>query len=110
MARNQITHICIVPGCPGEGRNQIGVRCRVAHSGETPFPKKGRTDSMFSVESDAFLCDAHALGGVNLTMALAPTISQEATVSVVCGTEMTSLRATPIKQPARTDQALREVA
>jgi hypothetical protein len=110
MARNQITHNCIVPGCPAEGRNQIGVRCRVAHSGATPFPKKSRTDSMFSVESDGFLCDAHALGGVSLTLALAPTGSQEAALGVVCGNEMTPIRTTAIKQPERTAQALREVA
>jgi hypothetical protein len=110
MARNQITHFCIVPGCPAEGRNQIGVRCRVAHSGETPFPNKSRTDSMFSVESDAFLCDAHALGGISLTLALAPNDSEAAGLGVVCGTEMTPVRTTAIKQPERKPTALREVA
>jgi hypothetical protein len=110
MARNQLPHKCLVPGCPSEGRNQIGVRCRVAHSGQTPFPKKGRTDSMFSVESDAFLCDAHALGGVNLTLALAASDSHEARLSVVCGTAMTPIRTTAIRQPEREAAALREVA
>src|SRR5690242_18856584 len=99
MARNQISHHCLVPGCLGGGRNQIGVRCRVAHSGATPFADKGRTYSMFSIESDAYLCDTHALQGVSLALAVTPDRSQEASLAVVCGAEMTSLRSTAIAQP-----------
>jgi hypothetical protein len=99
MARNQIVRNCVVPGCPSEGRNQIGVRCRVAHSGATPFPNKRRTDAIFSVESDAYLCDIHALQGVSLVLALTPNTSQEVSLAVVCGTEMTSVRSTAITQP-----------
>jgi hypothetical protein len=32
---------CIVPGCRREGRNRLGVRCRIWHRRPTLFPKKG---------------------------------------------------------------------
>ena len=108
MARNQAHHSCLVPGCVNEGRNQIGIRCRIAHSGETPFPNKRRTDALFSIESDAYLCDAHALGGVSLALAVTPNRSQEASLGVVCGSEMTQLRSVSINQPENV--LLREVA
>lgn len=56
-------HECIVPGCKREGRNRLGVRCRIAHDGPTLFPEKGKTAALFSPDADAFLCDQHALGG-----------------------------------------------
>jgi hypothetical protein len=93
------SHDCVVPGCGAPGRNQIGVRCRIAHSGESPFPGKSRTSAIFSVESDAFLCDRHALGGVSLALAVSPNASEEASLAVVCGTSMTEVRTVEIKQP-----------
>jgi hypothetical protein len=93
------THDCVVPGCPEPGRNQIGVRCRIAHSGESPFPEKSRTHALFSIESDAYLCDRHALGGVSLALAISPNATEEASLGVICGTSMTEVRAVEIKQP-----------
>jgi hypothetical protein len=93
------THGCVVPGCAAPGRNQIGVRCRIAHSGESPFPGKSRTYAIFSVESDAFLCDTHALGGVSLALAVSPSASEEASLAVISGTTMTEVRTVEIKQP-----------
>jgi hypothetical protein len=93
------THNCIIPDCTATGRNRLGVRCRVAHSEATPFPSKGRTDSMFSVESDAYLCDAHALAGVNLALTVSPNRSEEASLAVVCGHAISPTHRTEIKQP-----------
>jgi hypothetical protein len=93
------SHTCFIPGCSEEGRNQIGLRCRVAHSGRSPFPSKSRTYSMFSVESDAFLCDEHALRGISMAVALTPNRSEEASLAVVCGAAMTDVRTVEIKQP-----------
>lgn len=96
-----MTRDCFVPECPREGRNQIGVRCRIAHSGEPPFPSKSRTHALFSIESDAYLCDEHALSGISLALALAPNDSEEAALAVVCGRAMSELRSVEIKQPLR---------
>jgi hypothetical protein len=93
------SHTCFIPGCSEEGRNQIGIRCRVAHSGASPFPNKSRTYSMFSAESDAYLCDEHALGGMAMALALTPNATEQASLAVVCGTEMTDIRTVEIKQP-----------
>ena len=92
---------CIVPGCSANGRNRIGVRCRIAHSQATPFPEKGRTDSMFSVDGDAFLCDAHALAGVRLTLSVSPNRSEEAALTVLCGQYISPTHTTEIKQPLK---------
>ena len=92
-------HDCIVPRCEESGRNQIGVRCRVAHDEEGPFPTKKRTHALFSVESDAYLCDRHALAGVSIALALSPNTSEEASLAVACGRKISDLRTTVIKQP-----------
>lgn len=102
------THDCVVPNCPEPGRNQIGVRCRIAHSGESPFPEKSRTHALFSIESDAYLCDRHALRGVSLALAVSPNATQEASLGVICGTTMTEVRTVEIKQPQ--SKRLRRVA
>jgi hypothetical protein len=108
LARSHTQHNCLVLNCSGEGRNQIGIRCRIAHSGDTPFPNKRRTDAIFSVESDAFLCDEHALNGVSLALAVAPNRSHEASLSVVCGRAMSGVRSTAITQPG--DESVVEAA
>jgi hypothetical protein len=95
------SHSCFVPDCSEEGRNQLGIRCRIAHSGESPFPAKSRTHAIFSVESDAFLCDRHALGGVSLALAVSPNTTEEASLAVVCGRATSDVRNVEIKQPLR---------
>ncbi|MGZ4359594.1 MAG: hypothetical protein ACXVZW_07410 [Gaiellaceae bacterium] len=91
-------HDCIVPGCAGEGRNRLGVRCRVAHHGPGPFPAKGRASGLWSPDAEAYLCDEHALGGAHMTLLFEPTTSQETTIKVVA-TRTVDERTTPIKQP-----------
>jgi hypothetical protein len=95
------SHECFIPGCAEEGRNQLGLRCRIAHSGDSPFPAKSRTHAIFSVESDAFLCDRHALAGVSLALAVSPNTTEEASLGVVSGDAMSDVRTVEIKQPLR---------
>jgi len=45
-------HPCIVPGCPAEGRNKLGVRCRVWHDQPT-LHGKGKTGARAPSELDA---------------------------------------------------------
>jgi hypothetical protein len=99
MPARALHHDCLVPGCPYPGRNQLGVRCRVAHSGASPFPNKGRTDAMFSVESAGFLCDHHALAGGLMHLTFEPDDSHAATLSASSGLNATEARTKPIKQP-----------
>jgi hypothetical protein len=99
MTKLVTDHSCIVPGCVQTGRNQFGVRCRVAHGGATPFPEKRRTDAMFSIEGAAFLCDRHALGGGSMTLVFTPNASQEAALVVASGENISDERVKPIRQP-----------
>ena len=89
---------CIVDGCPLEGRNQIGLRCRVAHDGASPFPSKKRTDAIYSIETDAFLCDGHALGGGTFLIAFEPGSAEDVTVEVL-SKQTAEARTKHIKQP-----------
>jgi hypothetical protein len=92
-------HDCIVPGCKREGRNRLGVRCRVAHDGPSLFPSKGKTAALFAPDAEAFLCDQHALGGATITLFFEPNTSRQTTVRVVASKTVAE-RVTAIKQPA----------
>jgi hypothetical protein len=91
-------HPCIVDGCVQEGRNQIGLRCRVAHSGASPFPNKKRTDAIYAIESDAYLCDTHALSGGTYLLTFEPTDSRDVTIEVLSQRDIEA-RTKHIKQP-----------
>ena len=91
-------HECIVPACKREGRNRLGVRCRIAHDGPTLFPAKGKTAALFSPDADAFLCDQHALGGAHITLLFEPDGSKQTTIKVIAAKTMEE-RTTRIKQP-----------
>lgn len=98
MPRKSTDHVCIVPGCNKEGRNRLGVRCRIAHDGPNPFPKKGKTAALFSPDAEAYLCDAHALGGAHMTLLFEPDNSKETTIKVIAARTVEE-RTTPIQQP-----------
>ena len=99
MPRRQAKdHPCAVEGCAQEGRNQLGLRCRVAHDGESPFPKKGRTDAIWSIESEAFLCDTHALSGGTFAFVFEPDRSQDVKIEVLSDRAIEA-RSKHIKQP-----------
>ena len=99
VPHRSLDHSCLVPGCPHPGRNQLGVRCRVAHSGASPFPEKRRTDAIFSVESAGFLCDFHALSGGSMKLTFEPDELQEATLGAACRENVVEERTKPIRQP-----------
>jgi len=63
---------CLVPDCKEEGRNKLGVRCRVWHD---KHPTKKKTDALWSPDIDAYLCDTHANGGALITLLYEPTAS-----------------------------------
>jgi hypothetical protein len=92
-------HTCIVPDCKREGRNRLGVRCRIAHDGPTLFPDKGKTAALFSPDAEAFLCDHHALGGAAITLIFEANGSKQTTIKVIAATTVEE-RTTDIKQPS----------
>jgi hypothetical protein len=92
-------HECIIPGCKREGRNRLGVRCRIAHDGPSLFPSKGKTAALFSPDADAYLCDQHALGGAHITLLFEPDGSKRTTIKVIAAQTIEE-RTTEIKQPS----------
>src|SRR4051812_44268839 len=90
------THKCIVPGCAAEGRNRLGVRCRIAHDRAAPIAGKGKTDALWSPDADAYVCDAHAVGGAHVTLLFEPDASKQTTVKVIAATTVEE-RTTQIK-------------
>jgi hypothetical protein len=99
MPARSTVHECAVPSCPYPGRNQVGIRDRVAHSGASPFPNKRRTDALWSVESSIFLCDHHALQGGVIRLTFEPNASQEIIVESECGGVELEARSKQIRQP-----------
>ena len=87
---------CIVPGCRREGRNLLGVRCRVWHDGPAPRGKR-KTDAIWAPNTDAYLCDEHALGGATISLLYEPNDSQVTTVHVIASGQWS--RRQEIKQP-----------
>src|SRR4051812_41729597 len=101
MPRRRVEpHQCIVPGCSKEGRNRLGVRCRIAHRGTSPVPKKGRTSALWSPDAEGFLCDQHALGGAHMTLLFEPDGSGCTTIKVIAATTVEE-RTTPIRTEGR---------
>lgn len=77
-----MTGPCVIPGCPKTGKHRLGIRCRIM-SEPSPVPGKGKTDALWSVESDAYLCDVHALAGIDVTLLLEANKSKSASVRVL---------------------------
>jgi hypothetical protein len=88
---------CAVRGCDAEGKHKLGVRCRVWH-GPSPVAGKGRTSALWAPDADAFLCDDHALGGVDMTLLLEPNGSEATSIRVIAGGDATGSRVTPIRR------------
>jgi hypothetical protein len=86
---------CAIPKCARAGKHRLGIRCRVMEE-PSPIPGKGKTDALWSVESDAYLCDGHALSGIDITLLLEPTTSKSVSVRVV-GPAGAQPRRVPIK-------------
>lgn len=75
---------CAIPRCRHPGKHRLGVRCRVW---EEPSPVQGkhRTDALWAPDTDAFLCDEHAIGGMDMTLLLEPNGNGENSVRVIGG-------------------------
>lgn len=67
----------------------------------SPVAGKGKTDALWSVESDAYLCDSHAMSGIDVTLLLEPTSAKSVSVRVV-GPPGAKARRVPIKNEPRT--------
>ena len=79
-----MTSDCAIPDCGGVGKHRLGIRCRVMEE-PSPIRGKGKTDALWSVESDAYLCDRHALAGLDVTLMLEANTSGAASVRVLPG-------------------------
>ena len=89
---------CVVPGCAKEGRNKLGVRCRVWHDG--PYSHgKAKTAALWAPDTDAYRCDEHALGGATITLLYEPDGSRRTTVRVI-GARHADERVVDIREPA----------
>lgn len=62
----------------------------------SPIEGKGKTDALWSAESDAYLCDAHALSGIDITLLMEPTRTKSVSVTVL-GPPGAHARRVPIK-------------
>ena len=71
-----------MPTCVRSGKHRLGIRCRIMEE-PSPIDGKGKTDALWSIESDAFLCDTHALAGVDLTLVLEENNSGYASLRVL---------------------------
>jgi transcriptional regulator with XRE-family HTH domain len=90
---------CVVPGCESPGKHKLGVRCRVWHE-PSPIAGKSKTSALWAPDSDAFLCDQHALGGAHITLILEPNDSGETAVKVIAAPHANDRR-TPIRHEPR---------
>lgn len=75
---------CAIPRCRKPGKHRLGVRCRVWQE-PSPVEGKHRTDALWAPDADAFLCDDHALGGVDMTLLVEPNQSGANSIRVIGG-------------------------
>lgn len=76
---------CAIPGCRQPGKHRLGLRCRVWQE-PSPVDGKHRTDALWAPDTDAFLCDDHAMGGMNLTLLVEPNGTGKNLIRVIGGT------------------------
>ena len=79
---------CLVCGAPA--RNRLAIRLR----------KKPGPLNVWSPDSDAYLCKRHAEGGVDITVSISPTNTQQVEVTYTSGSNSAGPRVTPIKHSA----------
>jgi hypothetical protein len=98
-AEGEVRQRCVVPGCKSPGKHKLGVRCRVWHE-PSPIAGKSKTSALWAPDSDAFLCDQHALGGAHITLIFEPNDSGETAVKVIAAPYADDRR-TPIRHKPR---------
>lgn len=101
MTATRSSKACAIGGCTRTGKHRVGLRCRVMEE-PSPVAGKGKTDALWSVESDIYFCDTHAMGGVSMTLMAEADPSGYASVRVL---PSGSVRRVRIKQEATTTQA-----
>jgi hypothetical protein len=99
VAGSDLNRQCVVPGCEGPGKHRLGVRCRVWQE-PSPIAGKTKTSALWAPDSDAFLCDRHALGGAHITLIFEPNDSGETAVKVIAA-PYSDDRRTPIRHEPR---------
>lgn len=77
---------CIVPGCVSDGRNKLGVRCRVWHHAADAPHDKGKTGALWAPDAEVYLCDNHAMSGGQVTLLFEPDGSGQITVRAIAAT------------------------
>jgi hypothetical protein len=77
---------CIVPGCPVEASNNLGVRLR-----------RPDTSAIWAPNTAAYVCDRHAAAGARLTVLFEPTDTGQVEVGVYGATHQAG-RTTLIRQ------------
>jgi hypothetical protein len=75
---------CAIPGCRKPGKHRLGIRCRVWQE-PSPVDGKHRTDALWAPDTDAFLCDEHAMGGMDMTLLIEPNGSGGNSIRVIGG-------------------------
>jgi hypothetical protein len=95
----EVVQRCVVPGCDSRGKHRLGVRCRVWHE-PSPIAGKSKTSALWAPDSDAFLCDRHALGGAHITLIFEANDSGETAVKVIAA-PYSDDRRTPIRHEPR---------
>lgn len=87
---------CAIPACPKAGKHRLGLRCRVMVE-PSPVAGKGKTDALWSVDSEAYLCDEHSLRGLDAALILDPNTSGTASVRVITAGQQLPPRRVKIK-------------
>lgn len=75
---------CIISGCPNDAAHNLSVRLR-----------RPDTSAIWAPNTEAFLCDDHAAGGLRVTVILEPTGTGEIETRVFSAGNIVS-RTTPI--------------
>ena len=79
---------CIIPGCPHEGGNQLGIRCR-----------RPDTTAVWAPNCNVFLCDEHAESGCCIDIRITPANDGKITTNVsVSGCDESISRVTMIRR------------
>jgi hypothetical protein len=75
---------CLIPNCPNNAENNLGIRCR-----------RPDTTAIWAPNCDAYLCDDHADQGYIIDITLTPVNARTITTKVTAGGN-TANRTTPI--------------
>jgi hypothetical protein len=91
-----VSEPCAIAGCESEGKHRLGLRCRVMRE-PSPIPGKTKTHALWSAESDAYLCDRHALSGLDVTLLIESNQSGTVALRALSGGRAGAPRRVPIR-------------